>query len=526
VKDSYSIEEIRAIPEVAWGSMDLGHQYVARTLYTLTHNIKSNAPYTVEGMVYADPRDQTVTILADTVAPTLGALDRFVVTQEIKNRLAKFKTNNKSVEEKMEEIYKDLEYNVTHIYGRKDMLGAMDLVFHSPLGITFQGKNKRGWMELLVVGDSRLGKSETSEQLVRHYQAGEIVLSENLTPAGLIGAAQQLTSKSWVITWGKWPMNDGGLLVLDEVSEMRSEDISKLSGVRSSGVAQQVKVQTDVTMARVRTIWTGNVKEHKDLSAYNYGCEALLDVLGGKSEDLARFDMALTLVDSEVDPETMDRTKQKPVKHVYDTESCRDLVRWAWTRKREQIVFSKEVEAVIIKEAIKMGHIYTSKIPLVTPSDQRIKLARLAASVATRLFSTTDGEKVIVKEEHVLYAVKFLRGLYDKPSMGYGLLSKEVMKSSTVSKADLKTWREEFKTFRDWSHLRDMLLTVRLFRLRDLMDTLDWPPDEGRRFTKWCSKHGLIWPTTWGFKKQPVFNEFLKGMLTEQDTTRIVDQSF
>src|SRR6185503_2222957 len=92
------------------------------------------------------------------------------------------------VKAKFDEIHQDLEANVTKIYRRRDLLTAFDLVTHSVLSFRFQGNIvHKGWCEALVIGDTRVGKSESVGRLVNHYRVGELVTGENASFAGLIG---------------------------------------------------------------------------------------------------------------------------------------------------------------------------------------------------------------------------------------------------------------------------------------------------------------------------------------------------
>ena len=99
----------------------------------------------------------------------------------------------------------------------------------------------KGWLECAIVGDTRTGKTETFKNINAHYRTGDFITSgENTTRAGILGGAQQINGR-WILTWGKIPRNDGGLVGIDEADELR-ETIAKLSGVRSSGYAEIVTI--------------------------------------------------------------------------------------------------------------------------------------------------------------------------------------------------------------------------------------------------------------------------------------------
>jgi hypothetical protein len=112
------------------------------------------------------------------------------------------------------------------------------------------------------------------------------------------------------------------------------------------------------------------------------------------------------------------------------------LILWAWSRKPEDIVFEDEAVKLILKNAIAMGNAYSARIPLIEGANQRIKIAKLSVATAARVFSTDEtGEKIIVKPEHVQFAVDFINGIYRKPSLNYrGFSAGEYLDKQAASK--------------------------------------------------------------------------------------------
>lgn len=328
------------------------------------------------------------------------------------------------IREKLAAIHRDLEANVTRIYGRTDIIMAVDLVAHSAIRFSFLGQDvRKSWVEGLVIGDTRCGKSETISNVVRHYRAGEVVTAEATSFAGLLGGMQQITQKVWSITWGKIPLNDRRMVVLDEVSSLPPEVIESLSGVRSSGVAEITKIQNERTLARTRMLWTGNPRSTRPLSSYNSGVEAVRELIG-RPEDVARFDFAIAVASGDVPLGSINARHDEVVPHTYTSELCRNLVAWAWSRGPREWVFTDAAEEAILESSSDMAKKYTSAIPLVEPAEQRIKLARMSAALAARLFSTEDGRTVLIKPGHVEVVVDWLDHVYSRPAMAYDLFSR------------------------------------------------------------------------------------------------------
>jgi hypothetical protein len=333
---------------------------------------------------------------------------------------------------KMGDIARDLEANVTKIYGRVPLHVAYDVVWHSVMDFKFKdvvlGK---GWLELLVLGDTRTGKSEAALRLSDHYNAGVLKSCEGATFAGLVGGAEQAGSKSWMVRWGTIPLNDRRLVVLDEVSGIADKNImEQMSAVRSSGRAQITKIVSQETSARTRLIWIGNPVDGTTLRHMNGAIEGIQKLVKNP-EDIARFDMAMAVASDEVESSIINSTTPPQVPHVYTSELCSALVSWAWSRKADQIVWKDGTEDYVLQVAEEMGGRYVPEPPLIQIENARVKLARIAVAIAARVFSCDKtGELVVVGNEHVDAAVQLLDTLYGAERFGYQRHSTRVIRAA------------------------------------------------------------------------------------------------
>ena len=210
-----------------------------------------------------------------------------------------------------------------------------------------------------------------------HYRAGEIVSGESISFAGLVGGLHQVNS-TWSLMWGRIPLADRRLVVIDEISGMSYDDIGAMSSMRSSGIAEVTKIRQERTNARTRMIWLSNVRRQgARLKDYPHGVLAVKELIG-RLEDVSRFDLFLTLSSEEVSID--DINKARPVstdKLKYSSNDCHDLLMWAWSRKPENVVFSKGVEALILELSSAQGKLYSPSIPLVEPAEHRDKIATI-----------------------------------------------------------------------------------------------------------------------------------------------------
>lgn len=410
-----------------------------------------------------------------------------------------------TVAQKFDQIHRDLEANVTKIYLRRDLLTAIDLVVHSVLQFRFQGDVvRKGWVEGLVIGDTRCGKSESVDRIIHHYRVGELVTGENATFAGLIGGMQQ-TQKTWSITWGKFPLNDRRFIVIDELSGLQQEAIARMSGVRSSGVAEIIKIQTERTMARVRTLWMSNPRGRRPLAAFNSGIDAVQDLIG-QPEDIARFDFALTVATNEVPLNVINASRREVVPARYTSHLCNRLVYWAWSRKPDQVKFVDGAEEECLKAATWLSRKYVA--PLVEGAEQRIKVARLAVSAAARVFSATpDGECVVVTPAHVEFVREYLDQIYSKPSMAFDLHSRAKLLDKEIQ--DVSEVQDRFEHLPD--ELRSLLADAPSFLATDLQDYAGLNREQALDFTSFLVRKRCIRKGKFGYYKLPAFIQFLRN---------------
>jgi uncharacterized membrane protein len=283
VVEHQSVEVLFARPSVDHMNGANAEDYKNLRLVSVgRHDTMPNNTVQVVGALYPEPRSQLNTFLAWDVARMETSLDRFELDRETAQALRCFRpSEGQRPLKKVREIADDLADHVTRIYGRPELHALIDLVYHSILSFDFGGKRiHRGWLDALVVGDTRTGKSEAAIRLARHYHAGEVVSCESATLAGIVGGLQQFgVAKEWAITWGSIPLNDRRLVVLDEASGLDSEKIGEMSSVRSSGIAELTKIQQERTYARTRLLWLGNPR-NAQMQDYTYGVQAIRPLIG------------------------------------------------------------------------------------------------------------------------------------------------------------------------------------------------------------------------------------------------------
>lgn len=467
--ENQTIEEVFVTSAIDRRNDSEEADYTQRRIYNIgSHDTKTNTQASVIGTTIPNPKDRRNEFMSWELKEAVTSLDKFEMTTAMHKRLKVFQpTKGQDPLSKCREIAADFSANVTHITGRERMHMAMDFVWHSLLHFPFDGKIiSRGWLEFLLVGDTRTGKSEAAIHLTDHYGLGHVIGCEGATFAGLVGAVKQV-SDAWTIQWGEITINDRRLVVLDEASGLSQDIISQLSDIRSRGMAQLTKAETAQTRARCRMIWISNPRKGKFVDEKKYEGIDIIEDLIGNPEDIARFDFAMSVSASDVPNEKINTWRKAKVPHRYTSELCRDLVLWAWSRRPEHVEWDNDAYKLVYRGAEWLGKTYVDHPPLIQRTNVREKIARLAVAIAARTFSTdASGESLCVKVDHVKAAGNFLHELYKYDNFGYLRLSERVHRNRKIAhrnRTQIKKW------LRENPRLLDFLLDRRgSFRSQDL----------------------------------------------------------
>lgn len=501
-------------------------EYVARSGYIIGNNIPTNKRFNLVGFMHADPNTQKATYIFDQAVPEKDLLDELEITTEVHEMLKEFQCKpGQSVESKMAEIHTDLERNVTYIWDRRKVAIAVDLVYHSVLSFVFQEQQvKRGWVECLIIGDSGQAKTTLVERLMQHYKSGELLSGESSRRTGLVYNIQQTGSKgNWSLMWGAMPLNDGGLLTVDELSGMAEDDLAKMSDVRSSGIAKASGVVTAETTSRTRMIFISNPRNGRQLKAENYGVSSILK-LWGKAEDVRRLDFAVGVASGEVEADIVNKSilDIPPVEHKFTTDKCKMRVMWAWSRRPENVIFTQAASDTILQNAAKMGKKYSSRIPLVEPADQRLKLARLSVGVAASVYSTDDGTNIIVDEAHVNFVVSYLNEVYDSKALAYDRFSADEFENSDTTDAAMARLKTGFIGIpfatRSVMDVVKALYQMPYFNRNTLEDATGLDRDELKNLLQFLISNSIIEKAGQDYKRTPVGLTFIEQLLINPPT--------
>lgn len=386
------------------------YRAVEQYAYTLGLNLQDGQRYRAFFKPYAHPLDgQRVFMIVDRVEESDNAINAFEMKPEIAEQLKVFQGDPFEMMASRAEQY----HNFTKVFKPNPMIAnAVDIMYHSPLRFRFRGREMKGYPEILIVGESRTGKTETALMFQRYVGIGNFMALKGATTAGILGGADKLTTGGFKINWGTVPRNHKGLVVMDELSGMSREVMASLTAMRSERVATVHKIAKGKAPAETRMLWCSNPRvngngQSVNIKDYPTGVHVMLDLIGS-DEDIARFDACMLVVkDRESSP------LDEPTVKAYEPEVYANLIKWVWTRTSDQIIFDEGVEEYIVQVATELNEKYDTDVKFFGAEAWK-KIARIAVACASVCFScTTDCNSVLVRKNHVDYASRFLVSCYN-----------------------------------------------------------------------------------------------------------------
>ena len=385
------------------------------TAYSIGHKLESGKKYLVTYKLVPHPyKGQELIMLITHVVEANDSVSNFTTTPEAKQNLDIIRNLPGTVEEKIQTLTHKIK-GLLGYNGNDTLIQAIDLGYHTPLQFNFGSfENMRAYLDMLIVGESRMGKSSTAETLRDLYGLGMFtsLAGNSATIPGLVGGSNKM-GNSYQTRAGIIPQNHQGLIIFEEFGKSNANVVSELTDIRSSNEVRITRVSGTITLpAMVRMIALSNVKSIngsiKPIASYPNGISIITELVP-TAEDIARYDLIVVLPDrgeSQIDPFW---SPDQPLdKKVYQTR-----IRWVWSRSPEQIVIDKDTGYYIIEQANKMNQLYDCHIKIFGTEAWK-KIARLAVAIAGYVVSTDDSyENIIVTKEHVDHAVHFFQSIYD-----------------------------------------------------------------------------------------------------------------
>lgn len=394
-------------------------------IYT-DYRLQPTAKYNFEACRVTDPRNQKnyyVINSAENINATLPVLadDAFVKFREAVKGVT-------SIQELMQIYYTEWMACLS-IEGRLDLFGTLLMTYASVTEIPWNFGIIKGWLDVMVVGDTRTGKSQMAQRMVKELGMGGYINGENSRNTGVIGGAQQVGG-AWILTWGAIPMNDKGLLFVDEASGLEVEDIKNLSSTRSSGAVTINKIVKGEARARTRLVWLSNPRSGRNVAEFYWKGFGAFQEYIPVVEDQARYDLVLTAAREDIEVLDGIETTSMP-----QTEAWRQLFNAAWNIPASSVVFEKEFKTHMKATAIKINSEYGGG-PLVVGVAVHEKLLRMSCAIAILCGDVYNGA-LQVSCKHLDWAYDWLKMTLEKPSLAYGAYVREKKRAEKRQKDNI-----------------------------------------------------------------------------------------
>ena len=385
------------------------------TAYVLKKRLESGKKYLITYKLVPHPyKGQQLTMIILDVEEACDSISNFHITEEVKKNLNKFKNLEGTCKEKLNTLSEMAKAYIGYD-GYNTLIQAIDLSFHTVLEFNFGAfKNVRGYLDTLIVAESRVGKSSTAEALQRLYGLGAFtsLAGNSATIPGIIGGSTKVNG-NYQTRAGLIPMNHRGLVIFEELAKCNTNLVKELTDIRSSNQVRIARVSGTLTLpALVRMITLTNVKNTtnkiKPINSYPNGVDILVELIGSP-EDIARYDLMLVLGDQgnrTIDP------FWEPT-NPFEPEAYQTRIRWIWSRTADQVIIDKEIGHYILEKCNELNQEYDSHIKIFGTEAWK-KVTRLAIAIAGYTVSTDETyEKIIITKEHVDTAIDYLISCYD-----------------------------------------------------------------------------------------------------------------
>jgi len=507
-----------------------GNEYVARNVYLLDYRSTVNQYYQITGRVYPHPNTQLGTILVTDAGPMQDSISQFTLTDKMRETFNVFQftgAGKAAFKAHVDSLLEDLTLNVTRIYKRDEALLGILLGYHSVLNFKFEGRPiRRGWLEVLLLGDTGMAKTEMVRSLMEFCGLGMLISGESARRTGICYSVQQVGER-WFVKWGKYVLNDRRLLAIDEVSELPEEDLGRMTQGRNDGIMRVEQAGVGEANCRTRLIWMSNPRWGKGLYNFSHGIESLKGLFPTPA-DLRRLDLAIFLSNKDINLNEINKMRTEPEQQLISAEALKQSILWAWSRRTDDVVIDHQATETIFSESSRLSAVYgaAEDVPLVSPADMRNKLARLCVALAALIHSTDEAhEKVIVSPMHVLFVGKYLDLVYQAKNCRYDIYAGYAAKKSTLDNVEAEEIRIELQNLdvntKDEDRDKDKRTIsqdiLALYRRHDILtaselaDLLDVHRTTIAKRLRVLQRHGLITKARYGYHKTPKFVEYLSS---------------
>jgi 5S rRNA maturation endonuclease (ribonuclease M5) len=494
-------------------------ELLEKRVYFLSSEHPKPGNYLAVGWVKSHPKTQQVTFLIDSMEPLEDDFESFRVEENVQH-LRAFQSLSWA------QILEDLTENVTRVYEREEILVAILLTYCSPRWIPFNGEIIRGWLVTVIIGDSGSGKTQTHQRIAEFINIGDCFSGLTGSRTGLAYALVEHKQKGWQVKVGRYPANSRKILTVDEAQHLPDWDLRTISKAMEEGFLQIDRVQSKGYESQTRLIMIANPKKDAVMDSFSFGCESLTTIL--PPTIIRRTDVAVFANSGDLkDLSFINRKRTEGNRRRITPEMLRAVVYWVWNLRPEQIIFTSEAEEYCLQRAQELSAVYgyAVDVPLITLSDCRNNLARVAAAFAALLVSADEHfARLVIEPKHVRMAAEFLSRLYSHDNCSLDDYS-EICRASSqlvdydqIEEAFLKKWERAKHAGGDedagyFPRLIFILRVTKVIRRDDLAEQAGCSLETVKRTVRLLKRFNLLDTTRDGYVKKPKFNKFLRRLV-------------
>jgi 5S rRNA maturation endonuclease (ribonuclease M5) len=494
-------------------------ELLEKRVYFLSSEHPKPGNYRAVGWVKSHPKTQQVTFLIDSMEALEDDFESFRV-EENAQHLRAFQTLS------WPEILDELTEHVTRVYEREEILIAVLLSYCSPRWVPFNAEIIRGWLVSVVIGDSGSGKTQTHQRIAEFINIGDCFSGLTGSRTGLAYALVEHKQKGWQVRVGRYPANSRKILTVDEAQHLPDWDLRTISKAMEEGFLQIDRVQSKGYESQTRLIMIANPKKDLVMDSFSFGCESLTTIL--PPTIIRRTDVAVFANSGDLkDLSFINRKRTEGSRRRITPEMLRAVVYWAWNLRPEQIIFTSEAEEFCLQRAQELSGVYgyAVDVPLITLSDCRNNLARVATAFAALMVSADEHfARLVVEPKHVRMAAEFLSRLYSHDNCSLDDYS-EICRASSqlvdydqIEAAFLKKWERAKHAGGDedagyFPRLIFILRVTKVIRRDDLAEQAGCSLETVKRAVRLLKRFNLLDTSRDGYVKKPKFNKFLRRFI-------------
>ena len=377
-------------------------------IYTMQPMIMGSKYY-IKYKLYPHPTKNQKLIAMATDVQEMNSVDSFNLDKAL---LEPFLIGKRTIVEHLDKLYQSSRHYIAkHLNFNLWLMN--ELVFNSILRINYNGVI-RGALDVAIIGDTQVGKSETASKMTMLYDFGHFLSLKTSTTVGLIGGSNKVDG-SFVNTIGAIPRQHQKLVVLEEFSGAKPDFIKTMTEVRSSGflhfarAAGETRVPCLLRMVTVSNPVADDDGTPKAVTTFPNGIEIVSQLIKS-AEDIARYDAFMLI---EKPKKRYNPFEQQLIGQPIPKDCYIHKARYTYTRTPDNVKFDQGVEAYIWDKAEELNDLFECNFP-VFGTTTNLKLARFSVALATLLMNVdTTFTNIIVTKEIVDYMVEFLKSNYD-----------------------------------------------------------------------------------------------------------------